>query len=839
MSIYDIIYDIAKFVASRYFERIKDTNKIEKEILLIIEKVSDPDIKEMLDSGVFIEYLQSSKFKDVLNSCFQYSILDKKVLFKTLGSQDDFTMEHLEFSQDITKNIAKNIYETYKKDNTSNIPSIRKIEKTLSFILETIKEALFKTIPINEQSLVFLINQHTDFLSFKLKSDFDKLKNDIHLLLKQDTYKSNSDYENIKNEYYKILKENNSEAHIYLLDKFPFNKFYVPPILQNYSLEDDDFPFLEDLDVLEKDNDGWKYIFDRHNMVYIVGGAGYGKSLFTKKIINDYQQMNIFKSEEYLVIYGELKNFYEQNSYTPLSLLQFLQNCITSTTLMDETSISLDFIEYYLKRGRCLILLDALDEVEKSKRADLHSTLVSNLKNLNPNNKICITSRERGFIPEKNIEVFKIRPLSREQIEKYVDKIIALKKFDKSDKEAFMQQTYTLVNKGFLNSFLVLSLLINIYKGERELPENKLELYQKCFEYIANKREKEKTSVRYDWKNITPIMKENTFIELSEMCFPNNRNVDKNEVKERLIDIYKNKYPCDADTENAIDEFLVFCSDRTELFVPSAEDKFKFFHRSFFEYFYSLYIFTRYTDAEQILDKFLKFDVDSEVFELTVAMLKQKYEDRYQALLDLMFTKAYEEFNQSNPKYTVFNILLLSMQVVDDVKYKNDFLKMIIEYKKHFINNDKLRNLFTIINIYYYDSDYHQAICEAYQDECKLRLLKNCCYAIKSLDDYILNGKTEEEFFNLPQNKISKVISKIKYEYNKSDRMYFYNYFYFTTHDLKNDLNTLSELEIRRLLKRKTEKNMPSFSVISTALKRFNKMSDSNQKTICEAITFV
>jgi hypothetical protein len=57
--------------------------------------------------------------------------------------------------------------------------------------------------------------------------------------------------------------------------------------------------------------------------------------------------------------------------------------------------------------------------------------------------------------------------LDRGQIQTYVDNIIKLGKFDKSDRESFLQQTQILVNKGFLNSFLVLSLLINIYK-ERE-----------------------------------------------------------------------------------------------------------------------------------------------------------------------------------------------------------------------------------------------------------------------------------------------------------------------------------------------------------------------------------
>ena len=191
-------------------------------------------------------------------------------------------------------------------------------------------------------------------------------------------------------------------------------------------------------------------------------------------------------------------------------------------TLIEDFRVSKELINYYLKRGRCIILLDALDEVDKERRQELHSHVIHYFKNQNPNNKVCITSRARGFLPEKNIEVFEIEPLDRVQIQTYVDNIIKLGKFDKSDRESFLQQTQILVDKGFLNSFLVLSLLINIYKAERELPENKLELYQKCFEYISNKREKEKSQEKYDWALISTLMKDNTFMELANLCLPNN-----------------------------------------------------------------------------------------------------------------------------------------------------------------------------------------------------------------------------------------------------------------------------------------------------------------------------
>ena len=42
----------------------------------------------------------------------------------------------------------------------------------------------------------------------------------------------------------------------------------------------------------EIDFDDWKYIFERSNIVYVTGGAGYGKSLFMKKLIGEYEKLN-------------------------------------------------------------------------------------------------------------------------------------------------------------------------------------------------------------------------------------------------------------------------------------------------------------------------------------------------------------------------------------------------------------------------------------------------------------------------------------------------------------------------------------------------------------------
>ena len=749
-----IIYDIVKLIVSKINLKKKSDNHYKE----IINKMEIPDKFIMLiETGINERILNTPTIGDMI---YSYTLYQVGVSPNNKGN----VKQLIKNDQDLAYEIAKKIYLSYIEEESLTTISINQIKEYIIFLAQSVKRLVFEELDDTSKIEVFYINSYLSFLYQETKKELSNL----HILLKKGSqYENNSpDYIKAKDNYYSILKSRFSEAHIYLLDKFQFNRFYVSPYLLNasekYAAKDYYFETIEryipaqskhqyfstlsekEIDVskkyisiqnkenyiirknpFEKKEDGWKYIFDNNNIIYVTGGAGYGKSLFLQKLINDYLGLNIYRASEYLVIYGELKSFYPNNSDTPISVESFLQNSMKNCTLLDEATISADLIRHYLSMGRCIILFDALDEVEKEKREVLHQTLISFLKNQNPNNKICITSRDRGFIPEKDIEVFSIQPLDERQIEKYVDNIIKLGKFEKDSKDKFMQQTKVLIDKGFLNSFLVLSLLVNIYKSENELPENKLELYQKCFEYIANKREKIKTVDRYDWKIISPLMKDNTFMELSELCFPNNTPVDKSIIIDKLMITYKTKFDNEVDTENAIEDFLRFCSDRTELFVPAqGENKFKFFHRSFFEYFYSQYIFVRFNDENEILNKLMKFDVDSEVFELTVAMLKQKAEEKYQRLIELIMDRAVKELENDDVQLNAFNILTLSMQAVDDIAYLNRFINILLKYKDTISKNASIQNDRIIADIVKSNQDYVNAICKEYYCEAMIFLFK-------------------------------------------------------------------------------------------------------------------
>lgn len=824
----NIIYDIVKNVASKFQYKKIPEKEIQNTIREIFNTPAHDDYKNILESGPFSHYFNSPQFVDIINAYLEHKIICD------FANPDAKIKRYIKKSgiisqKDIIDYVSTNIYQRYLDDGVISIPQFTDIKKAVVFILTSAEQTISHTLSPENSRLTYLINSRLDSHYQSIVELLQKIQTTITITQGIKLLTPQENYEETKNDYYKILKEKNSSAHIYLLKKFPFESFYVPPVLLRQKNDNTNHYFDYEMALTS-----WNDIFIMDNIVYITGGAGYGKSLFTKKIINNYKDLNIFHSEEYLVIYGELKSFYANGDDSPISVVDFLRNSIRSNTLIE---VSREFVEYYLNSGRCIILLDALDEVEKSKRGKLHENIIAYFKSQNPNNKICITSRDRGFIPEEDVEVLKICPLNNDQIEKYVDKIITLGEFEKNDKDNFMSQTQLLVEKGFLNSFLVLSLLINIYKAELKLPENKLDLYQKCFEYISKKREMEKTALSFDWKMISPIMKDNTFIELARLCMPNNSNVDKIDIKNRLVSIYKSKYGCEVDADNAIEEFLKFCSDRTELFVPTVEDKYKFFHRSFFEYFYSFYIFLRCENVEVMLNELVKFDVDSEVFELTTAMLKQKDEVKYQALIDLLFEKAIFELNNNADEYTVFNILILSMQVVDDVLYKNKLLDLIIDYKDTLLNNiSKIRNMRLVEAFYNDDEKALEKICDSYNSEAMVVVLSNFDNVAYFFDEFQDNQEALSK--TLHSKEFTKMIRRRfamwQIEYDK----HFYFKIFTRIYNIKELLNTLSKDVVLSVYKEFSPRNYKKRTEhFFDTLNKINAMPSKDQEIIWELIT--
>jgi len=636
-----------------------------------------------LDIREFKKFIKSPQINDILVA-FLYLLIKQNIIG---------IISKKKIYRDDVENFFVEAIEKYFKElsRTETIVAIKTYFDVLINICSShLPDDLYSDSVIRKEGKIIGSSVIMHLLSEK--NFYEKDIEQLEMRMKQAFVPRNLKYEETKRGYGKSLKQYYQNGFIYLLGEYKFNEFYIPPILIKGSGTQNIFlrrSFRIRRDKIDKIRNNWQNIFNADDIIYVVGGAGYGKSLFLRNIINNYAKLNIENSQDYLLIYCDLKAYFN-GDVSKKTMIDFFQESMISISGIE--GISKEFINYYLKIGRCMFLLDALDEVPKSVRKKLHRKIMAFFATCNPDNKVCITSRDRGFLPEQDIEVLEIIPLTERDIDDYLEKMIDLKKFKREDKKTFMKQAQVLIEKEFLNNFLILSLLVNIYKSERELPENKIDLYKKCFEYIAKKREEEKSKTGYNWKNIYPLMKDSTFIKLSTLAAPNNTDISREKVEELLLKLYRTKYSDEAEAECAIKEFLDFCSNRTELFVPaSVDDKFKFFHRSFFEYFYSRYIYQQ-PKISVMYELMAKFDVDSEVFELTVALVKEDNEEKYQQLIEYILKKVAEEFSLSEPSGTAFGILTLAMQVVDDAYYIQKYYDIIINYNR-IMSSNKIGNM--------------------------------------------------------------------------------------------------------------------------------------------------
>ena len=676
----------------------KSTTKSAKEkIYDYVSKNFDSKYLGVIDTTAFQSFMESSYVNAIIGDYYNLKVYSGFAQRVSRKLYDSYAGKTVFCYNDLVELLTKALIQSFKEssqNSISEIPNSLLIRETINELLKVVGNYISKSISEEHELVALIINEHADKnIALVLDSInwFDK-KLDMILSKFSTPQKAEVDYTPIVCSYMEKMRAFFSSEHVYLMDKYRLETFFVCPKIyyEGSSLLKDlqpRFSMIDDnrmADLL--DSTRWQNIFDVNNIIYIIGGAGYGKSLFLKYMIGQYENMNILNADQDLVIYGRLSD-YIYNDKGPQSIIEYLQQSMIRFTLMDEEEISKDLISYYIDNGKCIILLDALDEVPRSIREDLHSKIINYFKEKNPNNKICITTRSRGFVPDGEIYPFRILPISRSQIEEYVDNMIQLGRLAEEEKEPFLRQALVLTNSHFLTSFLTLSLLVAIYNAEQELPVTKLDLYKKCFEYIAMKREKTKNT-KYDWKLMTSILRDNTFMELSDLGAPNNTPIATEAIMQRLLVSYEGDYLCANDARNAIMEFLRFCSERTEVFVPADdEDTYKFFHRSFYEYFYSKYIVNRCNTADEIYNKIILIDLDSEVFELVVAMLKSDAVQKCNALIGLLCDKVSIDFASPTPSFKEFNILGLTMTLITNISQKERIVQILTDNIQQVVNN--------------------------------------------------------------------------------------------------------------------------------------------------------
>lgn len=329
-----IIYDVSKYLFGRSSDKRINLEKITKEFNQKFKESYDV----LYDSKEF-----NSLFK---NPCIK-DIVENFILFSTTGkllNNNGIRYDSANTENKIIECLYNELINEYQQ-NADELPDKEMVINFFNDYFDFVNVYLYNKLSFDGKIHSYLLSRTIYNCQESIIFHIQELENSINKLTNLAVVPQKIDYQENLNEYHKILRKNKKKSHVYLLDTLDFSLFYVPPTLDtsyNLDMSDEKKKFFYNKShwrSFGRRNDDWKHIFDYSSFVYVIGGPGYGKSLFLTKLINDYENANFLNCKDYLIIIGDLKSYKFIDGH-PESVLNFLQSSMINETLMDEKNLS-------------------------------------------------------------------------------------------------------------------------------------------------------------------------------------------------------------------------------------------------------------------------------------------------------------------------------------------------------------------------------------------------------------------------------------------------------------------------------------------------------------------
>lgn len=332
-------------------------------------------------------------------------------------------------------------------------------------------------------------------------------------------------------------------------------------------------------------------VFRYKNIVWIKGEAGSGKTTFLHWLAvcsakNENHKISNVGHTIPIVI--ELRN-----AEWPLNL----QTVVNKFSKTIGCECPQQWLTEQLKRKRVIVLLDGLDEI---KEADRESTLelIEELAEKYPGIKVLITARNsvKNDLRCPNV-TYEIRPMNMENIKKFVlywhravlytDAVVDDGKIESLQYNLVTKITYSPALKNLAGNPLLCAMIcaLNFVQNE-QLPDNKMEIYEKCCEMLIDARDKQRNIKNMEISSVLSYTKKKRILEeLAYWMLRNNRSSESRQNVEEFLgnliqysNIFGSAFTYKA--EHVLDYFL----ERSGVIREPEKDEIDFIHKTFLEY---------------------------------------------------------------------------------------------------------------------------------------------------------------------------------------------------------------------------------------------------------------
>lgn len=469
-----------------------------------------------------------------------------------------------------------------------------------------------------------------------------------------------------------------------------------------------EIPFLQKSHSEEFAVDSVDNILDISNFVIIQGTGGIGKSTLMKHLF-----INELEKKDLIPIFIELKDINDlEKGY---DIYDIVFNKLDSLG----GNVGKKYLEYALKSGCFLFLLDGYDEILTAQK-DYFFKQLDVFCDKYPQNYYIISSRPYSeFIEFQRFTVLSTNPLSKIQAMDLIGKL----EFDKDIKERFinaLDENLYERHKSFASNPLLLNIMLLTYDNYAEIPEKLHLFYANAFETLYSKHDATKAGYRRELKS--ELSYDSLKKIFSYFCFITYAQAKTEFSYDELVAFLK-KVSINKLTFNI--ECYIFDLVNSLCVLYKEGLHYKFAHRSFQEYFTALFL-------KELPDKLMKKMaiqiIHTDVFRTSndsvFDMLYDMAEDRFEKNILLPILEEIEMDVKGNKYDFYFDRFVDSIKFDKRMERKTkDDKKEIVLWLSRDIDNDIIEFVYKI-SYYYVDRTMNKEVQSA-SDKMLKYLIKN------------------------------------------------------------------------------------------------------------------
>lgn len=381
------------------------------------------------------------------------------------------------------------------------------------------------------------------------------------------------------------------------------------------------------------DGSGFIRLIEKNKRIIVTGSAGCGKSTFCKSVFIELieEPMGIFP------VFIELRHL---NNTEDKSLYGYILNEMISVN----PNFDKKQLDYALKLGKVLIILDGFDEVDNDHRHIIEKEIL-NLSNNNNGIRLLISSRfDNRFSSWNEFYNYRINSLDKVKALELINKL----EYDESVKENFIVELDTKLfetHKSFASNPLLLTLMLLTYEQIAEIP-NKIHLfYEQAFLTLYNKHDSFKSLYR---RNTLSKLSIDDFKKVLEIFCLYSYCENKYYFKYDELKKYLERSIKVSNIDVSSSDFL---SDLLDAVCVLQRDGlgFTFTHRSFQEYFTALFLVNKTMSGKfQLFEKISSISFQDNVIDIILDIDINLLEKEWIIPKIDMILKSTDSIHQSN-----------------------------------------------------------------------------------------------------------------------------------------------------------------------------------------------